>query len=471
MTDDSSIYTVQPGDTLSVIAGKKGVPWKDIARANEIGDPRSLQVGQQLRIPKRAGKITTNTLDAEHNPLPNASYRIRSGDKLVSGKTSKSGQLEAFWPDFEGQTVEIFFQKLNGEWKKVYETVAEETNKLVTLVSPRLKISMQTQPHPQNGESRSKPPQPAPKAPPAGDQTDSSFAPGKGVKTTQTADAAGAAAVKVTSDDASLDEFLDKYTGDPITEKDFEDAAKEIGCKVNVIKAVHQTEVGGGSFTTVDGRTVPKILYERHYFYKLSGGKYWDTNPDLSWPTGYYRLKTKYIKKTMQLKGEDGQTRDVDVWVRYNAKKDKDHAKDAETAQELIDDGVLTKERDTYGSLSYRRLRKAFKLDASAALQACSWGAFQIMGSNYKTLGYATVQEMVKDMSRSERPHLKGFVNFVKADPALVKAAKNEDFAAFASRYNGPTYKENDYDTKMKNNFDAFEKADAAKKSQKDKVK
>ena len=93
------------------------------------------------------------------------------------------------------------------------------------------------------------------------------------------------------------------------------------------------------------------------------------------------------------------------------------------------------------------------------------------MGSNYKTLGYATVQEMVKDMSRSERPHLKGFVNFVKADPALAKAAKNEDFAAFASRYNGPTYKENDYDTKMKNNFDAFEKADAAKKSQKDKVK
>ncbi|AMV48745.1 N-acetylmuramidase domain-containing protein [Paraburkholderia caribensis] len=111
--------------------------------------------------------------------------------------------------------------------------------------------------------------------------------------------------------------------------------------------------------------------------------------------------------------------------VRYNAKKDKDHAKDAETAQEVIDDGVLTKERDTYGSLSYGRLRKAFKLDASAALQACSWGAFQIMGSYYETLGHATVQQMVKDMSRSERPHLKGVVvNFVKADPALVKAAK-----------------------------------------------
>ncbi|GJH38544.1 hypothetical protein CBA19CS91_37325 [Paraburkholderia hospita] len=74
-------------------------------------------------------------------------------------------------------------------------------------------------------------------------------------------------------------------------------------------------------------------------------------------------------------------------------------------------------------------------------------------------------KEMMKDMSTAKRPHLKGFVNFVKADLALAKAAKNEDCAAFVSRYNGPTYKENDYDTKMKNNFEAFEKADAAKNS------
>ncbi|KVA72052.1 hypothetical protein WM36_26685 [Burkholderia ubonensis] len=464
MTDDPSVYTVQPNDTLSAIGHKKGVPWKEIARLNEIHDPRTLRPGQRLRIPKKAGKIDTHTLDAEHNPLPNAPYRIRSGDKEVSGRTTKGGRLAEFWPDFEGQTVEIFFQKLNGEWKKVYETVAEEANKLVTLVSPRLKISTETHPHPQGADGERKPPKPAGKASPSGDQTDSSFGPDKGVKKKQTSDPGGAPDLKVTSDDASLDEFLDKYTGDPITEKDFEDAAKEIGCKVNVIKAVHQTEVGGGSFTKVDGRVVPKILYERHYFYRLSGGKHWDTNPDLSYPVGYYRLKTKYIKKTMKLKGDDGQMHDVDVWVRYDKKKDKEHAKEAETAQQLLDEGVLTKDRDTYGSLSYRRLRKAYRLDASAALQACSWGAFQIMGANYKTLGYGSVQAMVKDMSKSERAHLKGFVSFVKADPILVKAAKNEDFSTFASRYNGPSYKENDYDGKMKANFDIFEKADADKK-------
>lgn len=469
MTDDASTYTVKPNDTLSGIAKTKGVPWTEIAKLNDIHDPRTLRVGTRLRMPAKGGKINTNTLDAERNPLPDAAYKIRCGEKEICGRTSKSGQLAEFVPEFAGQTVEIFFQKLNGDWKKVYETVSEDVNKLVTLVSPRLKINTQTEPHPPNGGGKPNAPQPRPKAPATGDQTGSSFGPGKGVKKQQTSGAGGAADTKVTSDDASLDEFLDKYTGDPITEADFADAAKQLGCKVNVIKAVHETEVGRGSFTTVDGRTVPTILYERHYFYRLTGGKYWNTNPDLSYPVGYYQAKTKYIKKKMSLKGDDGKPQDVDVWVHFNSKnkKDKEHESEAETGKELIDDGTLTKERDMYGSFSYRRLRKAYRLDSSAALKSCSWGAFQIMGANYSTVGYGSVEEMVRDMSKSERAHLKAFVAFVKASPALVKAVKDEDFAAFANGYNGSGYKDNNYDGKMKSNFDKFEKADAAKKGAK----
>jgi hypothetical protein len=132
----------------------------------------------------------------------------------------------------------------------------------------------------------------------------------------------------------------------------------------------------------------------------------------------------------------------------------------AETGKQLLSERVLTKERDTYGTFSYRRLRKAFKLDATAALESCSRGAFQIMGSNYKSLGYASVQEMVRDLSRSERPHLKGFVNFVKADPILLEALQHHDFTIFAARYNGPQYKENDYDGVMKRHFDELEKSE-----------
>ncbi|AYQ86574.1 DUF3380 domain-containing protein [Burkholderia gladioli] len=62
---------------------------------------------------------------------------------------------------------------------------------------------------------------------------------------------------------------------------------------------------------------------------------------------------------------------------------------------------------------------------------------------------------------------MKAFVAFVKASPALVKAVKDEDFTAFAKGYNGSGYKDNKYDSKMKINFDKFEKADAAKKGTK----
>lgn len=469
MTDEFTDYVVQEHDTLSGIGQKNGVAWQDIASVNGIHDPRSLRPGQHLKIPAKVGKLHAQLLDAEHNPLSDVHYQIKSPSVSVTGKTPANGRIDDFQPTALGQNVEFYVQKLTGEWKKVYETTTHTVDRLVTLVSPRLKLSTETQLHPVKASSPQEAPAPGPKAAPTGNQTPSRFAPDKGVKTQQGTDKDGASTTKVTSDDASLDEFLDKYTGDPITEDDYKDAAKELACKVNVIKAVHETEVGAGSFMIVDGRTVPKILYERHYFYRLTGKKYWDTNPDLSYPVGYYFAGTKYLKKTRTLTKSDGTSADVDVWVPYNKKKDKDHASEAETGKQLLKDGVLTAERDTYGTFSYRRLRKAFRLDPAAALEACSWGAFQIMGANYKMVGYASVQEMVKDMSRSERPHLKAFVKFVKAQPDLLTAVQTQDFRSFASIYNGSSYAENAYDVKMKNHFDSLEKQDATKAGQESK--
>jgi nucleoid-associated protein YgaU len=47
-------YTVKRGDTLSGIAGKvlgNAGRWHDIANLNGIRDPRTLRVGQVLRLP------------------------------------------------------------------------------------------------------------------------------------------------------------------------------------------------------------------------------------------------------------------------------------------------------------------------------------------------------------------------------------------------------------------------------------
>jgi nucleoid-associated protein YgaU len=56
--DVDKAYVVQAGDTLSGIAGAAyGDPglWREIALANGILDPRRLDVGRALRIPKLRG--------------------------------------------------------------------------------------------------------------------------------------------------------------------------------------------------------------------------------------------------------------------------------------------------------------------------------------------------------------------------------------------------------------------------------
>jgi len=47
-------YEVKPGDTLSEIGRKYGVPWSRIAEANGISDPSQLRVGEMLKIPGQA---------------------------------------------------------------------------------------------------------------------------------------------------------------------------------------------------------------------------------------------------------------------------------------------------------------------------------------------------------------------------------------------------------------------------------
>lgn len=48
---EGETYTVKYGDTLSSIAAKFDMDWRDIAKANNLEEPYSLQVDQELIIP------------------------------------------------------------------------------------------------------------------------------------------------------------------------------------------------------------------------------------------------------------------------------------------------------------------------------------------------------------------------------------------------------------------------------------
>ena len=76
--NESDMYTVQRGDSLSVIASKyPGVSWKDIAKENDIKPPSYIiRPGQLLEIPgatprKNAEKVTAYT-----------KYTVKAGDSL-----------------------------------------------------------------------------------------------------------------------------------------------------------------------------------------------------------------------------------------------------------------------------------------------------------------------------------------------------------------------------------------------------
>ena len=58
-TQEVAEYTVQPGDTLGMIAASKGVSPETLARANGITDADAIQIGQVLLIPPVDGVVNT----------------------------------------------------------------------------------------------------------------------------------------------------------------------------------------------------------------------------------------------------------------------------------------------------------------------------------------------------------------------------------------------------------------------------
>lgn len=101
------------------------------------------------------------------------------------------------------------------------------------------------------------------------------------------------------------------------------------------------------------------------------------------------------------------------------------------------------------GSAEYERLEQAKVIEESAAYQAASWGAFQIMGFNYGACGFASVHDFVAAMSCGFKEQLEASVNFLTKTDS-VRFLRNHDWATFAKRYNGPGYAQNKYDEKLK---------------------
>jgi len=76
-------------------------------------------------------------------------------------------------------------------------------------------------------------------------------------------------------------------------------------------------------------------------------------------------------------------------------------------------------------------------LDPDAAIQASSWGAFQIMGFHYAALGFSSPQAFA-DMMLTPEGQLDVFARFIEVNPPILDALRRHDWTAFALHYNGP---------------------------------
>lgn len=102
-------------------------------------------------------------------------------------------------------------------------------------------------------------------------------------------------------------------------------------------------------------------------------------------------------------------------------------------------------------------IAKARAIDEEVANRAASWGLGQTMGFNAERLRYANATAMVAELSKGIGQQVDALVREIKSsklDRYLI--AKN--FAAFAKGYNGPGYKQNNYDVRMQKADEAWQR-------------
>jgi hypothetical protein len=194
-----------------------------------------------------------------------------------------------------------------------------------------------------------------------------------------------------------------------LSEKDLIDFAQLYDVELAAVKAVNEVESRGRGFL-IDGR--PKILFEGHVFWR--------------------QLEKRNIPPASFINEE---TKNV-LYKKWT--------------------------RSFYlgGAGEYDRLEKATAISSDrgfkeAAFSSASWGAFQIMGYHFKSLGYGTIDEFVSKMYEHEREHLGAFGKYLDKNN-LLRHLKSKNWASFARGYNGPSYAANKYDVKLKNAYERF---------------
>ena len=105
---------------------------------------------------KAVCKVEVQLLDRERNPIRNAKMRLDYSGKSKQLSSGNNGRLPSILTGSPEDVVKIFIARMDGTWKLVTEITSDWGNKLVTLVSPKVKIETKTMPHPRDANGKLK---------------------------------------------------------------------------------------------------------------------------------------------------------------------------------------------------------------------------------------------------------------------------------------------------------------------------
>ena len=172
--------------------------------------------------------------------------------------------------------------------------------------------------------------------------------------------------------------------------------ASELGLSTAAAAAVLQIESGGQGFHRDSGDMI--VRFENHIFHDQWGSSNRATfDQHFQYSSGQRWTGHKFRESP------------TDAWASFHGNQSKE----------------------------WQVLDKARALDDTAALKSISMGAAQIMGFNYKTVGYESVQDMFDSMTVSLPSQLDGMFAFIQANATCMAGLRSNDYTRFARGYNG----------------------------------
>ena len=189
-----------------------------------------------------------------------------------------------------------------------------------------------------------------------------------------------------------------EHIPDRLTDEDFREVAEELGVEVAAIKAVVEIEAGAKhEGFWANGK--PIINFDLSMFRKFAARN---------------KVNLSKYKKSHAV-----------VFARPNRAR-----------------------YGSYQAAQQARFDAARTIDDKTAIQGTFWGMFQLGGFNWKTCGCKSPDEFVNLMSRSERDQLELFAEFVR-ETGMLPYLIVKNWAAFARRFNGPSYARRGYHTRL----------------------